>query len=263
MLLSAHALKTLDKGCLRAFALRHKANRYWPADGPRQGPEAVLGTAFHALVHQHALGLDVGPFVAALAADAPRLPEVWARFEASEHATIPAGAQAWHEQALHFRVAGVAFMARLDRIVLDTGRWRILDWKTGNPDPDKLKRDWQARLYPFALAEAGQALAGGDAVEPGAIELVFWDVVRGLPIPVPYDRAQHEQVRAELERLVARASAPFDLAAADCANFPRKASACGRCEFNQLCNPRFSEVPAPPPPAPPRFVSGAVKRPNA
>lgn len=254
--LSAFSVGILQDGCAREFALKYKARRYWPAgslEAPRPEADTFLGTAFHILVQQRALGLDVRPFVEALAADAPALPEVWARFMASEHATLPAGARAWDEQALHFRVGGAAFMARLDRIVRDGDRWLVLDWKTGKPNAAKLQASWQARLYPFALVEAGHTLPGGGPVRPEDVRLVFWEVGRGTPVEVPYDAARHEAVRRQLEAVAARAAAPFDAASADCPAFPRQARRCGRCSFDQLCNPRFADVPALPAPAPPSF----------
>lgn len=260
LVLSAHAIGTLLNGCEREFALKYKARRYWPAgdptalEEPRSEADTFLGTAFHILVQQHALGLDVAPFVAALAEDAPKLPDVWARFLASEHAVPPPGARTWDEQALHVVVDGVPILARVDRIVHGPDGWLILDWKTGRPKADKLRAGWQAKVYPYALVEAGHALPGGAPVRPDEVRLVFWDVERGEAIEVPYDAATHAEVGAQLAEVARKAMRPFDAAAADCPNFKRRARRCGGCGFDQLCNPRFGEVPRPAPLPPPAFT---------
>lgn len=260
--LSAHALGILANGCPREFALRYKAARYWPAadgaairtapDAPAADPaDAYLGTAFHLLAQQHGLGLDVGPFVEALALDLPKLPGIWARFRESEHATPPAGATVWTEQALHFEVDGVPAMVRFDRVVRDGDRWTILDWKTGKPQARKLAEGWQAKLYPYALVAAGEALPDGGPVRPADVRVVFWEVERGTAIEVPYDDARHAEVGAALREVATRARAPFRSELEDDPNFPRRPSRCPTCSYRDHCNRRFADLArtvAPPPP---------------
>lgn len=265
--LSAHALGILESGCPREFALRYKAVRYWPAaDGPAararetegaapDPADARLGTAFHLLAQQHSLGLDVTPFVAALAGELPKLPGVWARFRDSEHATPGAGATVWTEQALHFEVAGVPVMVRFDRVVREGDRWTVLDWKTGRPQAKRLQTGWQARLYPYALVVAGRALPGGGTVRPSDVRVVFWEVERGTAIDVPYDEARHAEVHRALLEMAARASAPFHPELDDDPAFPRKPRRCPTCSYHDHCNRRFEAPVAPSAPAPPAFAA--------
>ncbi len=284
--LSAHALGILENGCPREFALRYKSGRYWPAaDGPaaraaereagpdrssgrgnapegrdaREGPaDAYLGTAFHLLAQQHGLGLDVGPFVDALALDLPKLPAVWAHFRASGHATPSPDATVWNEQALHFEVAGVQVMVRYDRVMREGDRWTILDWKTGRPQAKRLQDGWQARLYPYALVAAGQALPAGAPVRPRDVRVVFWEVERGTAIEVPYDDARHAEVHAALVELAARARAPFDPEQDDDPAFPRKPRRCPTCSYHDHCNRRFAALAPAVMPAPPAFATAPL-----
>lgn len=264
--LSAHALGILENGCPREFALRYKAGRYWPAaDGPaaraaerEAGPEladAYLGTAFHLLAQQHGLGLDVGPFVDALALDLPKLAAVWARFRESGHASPSPTATVWNEQALHFEVGGVPVMVRYDRVMREGDRWTILDWKTGRPQAKRLQEGWQARLYPYALVMAGQALPDGALVRPRDVRVVFWEVERGTAIEVPYDDARHAEVHEALLALAARARAPFHPELADDPAFPRKPRRCATCSYHDLCNRRFDDLRPATQAAPPAFAA--------
>lgn len=266
--LSAHALGILESGCAREFALRYKASRYWPAaDGPgaRQGDpadpgadqaDARLGTAFHLLVQQHSLGLDVSSIVTALAVELPKLPVVWARFLDTPHASPAPGAAVWTEQALHFQVAGVPVMVRYDRVVREGDRWTIFDWKTGRPQAKHLQDGWQARLYPYALVVAGHALPGGGPLRPADVRVVFWEVERGTAIEVPYDEARHAEVHQALLKMAARASAPFSPALEDDPAFPRKPRRCPKCSYHDHCNRRFAALSTLVTPAPPAFSGG-------
>ena len=253
--LSAHALGILESGCEREFALRYKSGHFWPAAAALEPADAYLGTAFHLLVQQHGLGLDVSPVIAALAEALPKLPGVWARFLATPHAAPAPGATVWTEQALHFEVAGVPVMVRYDRVVRAGDRWTIYDWKTGRPQAKRLQDGWQARLYPYALVAASQALPGGGAVRPADVRLVFWEVERGAAIEVPYDDARHAEVHEALVAMAGRALRPFDAARDDDPAFPRKPSRCARCSYHDHCNRRFTDLAGVVAPAPPAFVA--------
>jgi hypothetical protein len=242
--LSVHALRTWDT-CPRQFALRYRLNRYWPApEGHVQDAEGErrkrLGEAFHRLVEYQMRGLDPSRSLVAWLPELPELEAMWRTFVASPETRIPPGASAWTEQALHAMIAGVPVMARYDRIVQTGERWQILDWKTGNLAHARLVDDWQTRLYPFLLVEAGSALGKGP-IAPNQVEMVYVQVKGHDTWSLDHSTARHEATRRELERRAAAAVAPFDPALHDDPAFPRNPSACERCPYDTLCNARTAE----------------------
>ncbi|MEB3197015.1 MAG: PD-(D/E)XK nuclease family protein [Candidatus Sericytochromatia bacterium] len=238
--LSSAALDALADGCPRYFALRYKLQAYWPARAGQhpQGEDdgARLGSVFHRLVQQHACGLPLAPLLEAWEGLHPGLTQMWARFATSEHFSPPLEAEVWTEQSLHLQVAEVPFVARYDRIVAHAGRWRILDWKTGHPSGETLRRGWQARLYPFVLTEAAQVLSGGSPIAPESVEMVFWLVDTGEAVVIPHSASRHEATRQRLTALARQACAPFDPRVHDDAAFPRVPSRCPPCAYHTLCN---------------------------
>ena len=249
--LSVHALRTWDT-CPRQFALRYRLNRYWPApEGRAQDAEGErrkrLGEAFHRLVEYRMRGLDPARSLAAWLPDLPELEAMWRTFEASPETRIPPGAHVWTEQALHATVAGVPVMARYDRIVQVGDRWSILDWKTGHLSHARLHDDWQTRLYPYLLVEAGAALGRGP-IAPHQVEMVYVQVKGHDLWTLDHSSARHEATRLELERRAAAAMAPFDPLLDDDPAFPRQPTACANCVYDTLCNPRTPE------PSPARLV---------
>ncbi|HEY9721702.1 MAG TPA: PD-(D/E)XK nuclease family protein [Oscillatoriaceae cyanobacterium] len=253
--LSANAL-TQYSFCERRFALRYKASRYWPAPegGPeREGPNPLaLGSAFHQLVHQRVLGLDLDGTLALRETELPELGVLWRAFSQSPHA-VGANARLWTEQALHFAIAGVPVEVRYDRLAEEDGRWTILDWKTGRVSA-KIRGTWQTKLYRYALVEAGEALTG-TPIAPEQVTLVYWEVPKGHAVAFPYDADEHAAIRAELEAIAGRVTAPFDDAPADDANFKRNPDHCGQCPFDAYCNRAPLPLPASAQRTLPRFIS--------
>ncbi|HEY9766271.1 MAG TPA: PD-(D/E)XK nuclease family protein, partial [Chroococcales cyanobacterium] len=170
--LSAHNLREFDR-CPRAFALRYKVNRFWPAPDPVPSKRMELGQAFHQVVHQKFLGLD--PMIE----NYPDLEALWQKYNFSSYSRSVDNQRVWSEQNLHVTLDGVGFLARFDRLVRDKEDWTILDWKTGKLDPIKLAGDWQTKLYPFVLAEAGSVLNEGKRVDPSRIKMIYWEGLTG------------------------------------------------------------------------------------
>lgn len=254
--LSANAL-TQYAQCKRRFALRYKASRYWPAPdaGPeRQGADPlVLGSAFHQLVHQRVLGLELAATLALRESELPELGTLWRQFERSPHAGRGETVRWWSEQTLHFAIAGVPVEVRYDRVMEEAGRWTILDWKTGRVSA-KIREGWQTRLYQFALVEAGEALAGVP-VAPEQVTLVYWEVAKGHAETVSYSAAAHARIRRELEAIAAEVVAPFDEDLVDDVHFPRNPVHCPKCPFDAYCNRAPLPLPASAKRTLPRFIS--------
>lgn len=239
--LSAASLEDLDR-CKRRFALRYRANRYWPGpkpgdNDPTSSESERTGYLFHRLVQQHALGLDVQGMLEAEMADLPRLVELWRKFEASPHARLKA--TSWTEAPLHFNFAGVPFVARFDRLVRQAQGWEILDWKTGGVTPLKLKTSWQTRLYRFSLAIAGHVYHDGQPIKPESITITYWDVNRARSESFGYDEAAYEEDLRLFSLKALEATKPFDERLPGASAFPRTSnrSLCERCSFDSYCNP--------------------------
>lgn len=231
--LSAHSLREYDR-CPRAFALQYKAGRFWPAPDPIPSRHQALGQLFHQLIHQRQLGLDIERQLAAGIQELPELKELWERFLAYPHAEQ----STFSEQTLNFRLGGVAFSVRFDRLLQQGEDWLILDWKTGKVDSARMKRDWQTKLYPFALAEAGQALNGGKAIPPSRIRLLYWEGATGRDHAFPYDERMHESLRGEFEEKAKQILLPFEENEKNQEkdHFPRTLTRCRECRFDSLCH---------------------------
>ncbi len=248
--LSAHNLREFDR-CPRAFALQYKANRFWPAPDPVPSKHMELGQAFHRIVHQKFLGLN--PLIENL--NSPDLKALWQKYTLSPYSGSEEKSRVWSEQNLHVTLDGVGFLARFDRLVRNEGNWTILDWKTGKIDPVKLAGDWQTKLYPFILAEAGSVLNDGEEIEPSKIRMIYWEGSTGISHDrFSYDEGKHEVLRSEFEEKVRQVSKPFDEEKADDPNFPRNPKHCKKCGYDSLCN-RLSSSNSDRPELPhPRFV---------
>ena len=251
MRLSAYALDRRDL-CERRFVLEFGEHMRWPAPVPASGRSTVLGQEFHRLVQRHRLGVPTRPD--------GELAVMWKAFLASPYAEAPSsphaedplaqgqrGRDLWNEQVLQFALPGpdeqpLAFQVRFDELRrLGDGSWLILDWKTGRFHPQDPENLWQSRLYRFALAEAGQVLAGA-AVPPDSIKLVYWLVSEGRGLPaLPYDSRRFAADRRDLEA-IARALVPLERATG-----PADARSCSSCPFDSYCHaPVPPEAPVPP-----------------
>lgn len=244
--LSAASLEDLDR-CKRRFALRYRANRYWPGpqpgdDDPAGTESARTGTLFHRLVQQSALGIDVQGTLDAEGPGLPRLLELWRKFEASPHSRLKQ--DGWSEAPLHFSYAGVHFVARFDRLSRHPEGWEILDWKTGGITPLKLKTSWQTRLYRFSLAIAGHVYNEGQPIAPEAIKITYWDVNRSRPEPFGYDEATFQEDLRLFSEKALEAALPFDETLSEDPCFPRtkNRATCARCSFDSYCNPVVIEI---------------------
>lgn len=229
--ISVQALRTRAR-CARQFALQYVQGLSWP--GPVRPPDADmrLGDAFHKLVVRHRLGMPVNP--------PAELADLWARFLASPHARPHGAAESGDpalrvlsEQTLQFSLEGVPFLVRCDEIRREGANWTILDWKTGHVREADLARDWQTRLYRFALAMAGTALGAAEGIPPENIKMVYLLVRLEKEVAFPYDRPSFEADRALFTDLARQAGTPAEALAR-----PDDPLTCRACRFDTLCNGR-------------------------
>ena len=124
--------------CRRQFLLRYVERLAWPAPLTDQLGEweaaANRGRAFHQLVLQESLGMDVED---AVQRSRDPLLAAWWRNWREQPPIVPEGTM-FGETMLSVPLAGRRLVAKFDRVVLaDDGRAWIFDWKTGRKKPSK------------------------------------------------------------------------------------------------------------------------------
>jgi hypothetical protein len=239
---------TLDvfKRCERLYEYASITRRPWPAptgkDESLDDQESLLvaGSQLHQLIHLHARGLDPRP----LAKSDPRLRGWFERYKSSSYAE-PQG-QIFSEQKLVLSLGGRKLVVKFDRLVRSKDGWLILDWKTGGkvPELSDLATQWQSKLYPFALVEAGALLNDGEPVLPEHISMVFYYLESGVERRLEYDSTRHEAVRRDLLEAIARISAAGS-AGLPATGKENNGTGCNKpvpCRYYTLCHMK----PAPP-----------------
>jgi CRISPR/Cas system-associated exonuclease Cas4 (RecB family) len=169
--------------CRRRFELRYLINLAWPAVETEPVLEAERtqqrGAHFHRLVQQHLSGVPVELLDSAVQDE--ELGHWWANyleFHKVNLASMENPAGTLHpEISLSAGLGDTRLVAKYDLVaVLPKGRAVIYDWKTNRQRP---KRAWmaqrlQTRLYLYLLARAGAELNAGQALQPEALEMVYW-----------------------------------------------------------------------------------------
>lgn len=163
--------------CPRLFYLRYVRGLSWPAveAEPALEHEQHLeqGAVFHQLVHQYQLG--VSPEKLSAAIGEYDLRRWWSNFLEQGPRDLPG--RRYPEIVLSAPVAGHRLMAKYDLLAVEPGqRGVIVDWKTYRRRPSRqwLSGRLQTRVYPYLLVRAGSHLNQGHALEPDAVEMVYW-----------------------------------------------------------------------------------------
>lgn len=232
--LSASSLQVFE-ACERLYEYTFVAPRPWPAPAnqDQEGSEAIMerGQRLHHLIHLHAHGHDPRP----LARTDERLQNWFTRYRASSFAQMEG--EVFSEQTLTLQLDGRALVVKLDRVVRDGDRWLILDWKTSKRaiEAHQLEDDWQARLYPYALVEAGAVLNGGVPIAPENIEMVFFYLEPGTQVRLAYDIGRHQATKTLLEGRLRRIASVADTGHAPTG---KQGGRCEKppCRFYSLCH---------------------------
>ncbi|MCE2446887.1 MAG: PD-(D/E)XK nuclease family protein [Candidatus Latescibacteria bacterium] len=194
---------------------------------------ADRGRAFHQLVLQESLGMDVED---AVQRSRDPLLAAWWRNWREQPPVVPEGA-VFGETMLSVPLAGRRLVAKFDRVVLaDDGRAWIFDWKTGRKKPEQAAyvQSWQTLVYRFVLVEAGAVLNDGRALAPDDVVLVYWHAQYPQVLqPITYSAAEHERTGALLSEAIATIEALPD---ADAYAKTDDESECQRCQFHTYCN---------------------------
>ena len=165
---------------------------------PEQQDSMQWGKRFHLLMQQRELALPIEPL---LAEDSELDNSLKALIEAAPELATPE-TNNWRE-AEHCRTLSVdhfLFTVIYDLLIAEVDRAVILDWKTYRKpvDSEKLKHNWQTRLYLYVLIETSE-------YEPEQIQMTYWFVKSGKPsrVTINYSQTEHQQTEDELTILLA------------------------------------------------------------
>ncbi len=227
--------------CPRRFDLRYRQRLHWPAVETAPVHEAErrmqLGSDFHHLARQHALGIPPADLTAFADNDpSPELGAMWRNYLTHRPAELSQpGVRLYPEVTLATVVDGWRLAAKFDLLAVlpgDPARVLIVDWKTNSrrPASPRLRARVQSRVYPFVLTRAGASLVG-QPVAPQAITLQYWfTAAPAEPEIIPYHQQQFEQDEAFLRTLIAQ------ITAADLFPLTDDRRACRFCAFRSFCD---------------------------
>lgn len=171
--------------CRRRFQLKHLLHLSWPAveSEPILETERYLelGTRFHHLIHQVALGIPYERLT--VRSDDEELLLWWHQFQTAIiengilHELWQPTAHRFPEISLSGFLANTRLIAKIDLIAVHTdGRIQIFDWKTSQKVP---RRQWladrlQTKVYPYLLHTTGEFLNNGHPINPTQLEMIYW-----------------------------------------------------------------------------------------
>jgi CRISPR/Cas system-associated exonuclease Cas4 (RecB family) len=233
--------------CPRRFQLRYLQRVSWPAVETEPLIEnerfRKMGQLFHRLVHQQILGLPEERLlnIAACSRQGGVELQTWwqnylswaASLEKLEHP-----GKVYPEISLAGRIGGAGLTATYDAIMVDGGtddpHITIMDWKTSRQRP---RRSWlfdrlQTRVYLCLLVNAGAFLAGGKALSPDHVDMVYW--FAGFPDDpehFTYSEERYQEDRVYITGLIDQIKAVED------AKFPTRSGhgMCKFCLYRSLC----------------------------
>ncbi len=246
LLLSRYKLSTF-LACQRRFELRYLQTMPWPQRPLPEQDEAVIGRGqqFHQLLQRHFLQV---PIDGSTIADAQV--RGWYYTFQKSNLQLPNG-RILPEMSLTIPIGNHLLNGRFDLLVLgenEAGEATadLFDWKTGTPQEiNKLKQDWQTRLYLALLAEGGSALFADEQtmLPPENITLTYWYVNDpDVPRTIQYSTADHAENWADLQALVAQIEAHI---AQDAWPLTDDLSACQRCAYQTICQRQSAGTKAP------------------
>lgn len=221
--------------CPRRFQLHYVLRVRWPAahEGSSRAWErrARLGAAFHRLVQQHLLGIELAKLTAAAAQAG--VAQWWDAYVSCPPHDIPP--IRWVELSLRVPIGSHALAARYDLVAVEPRqRAVIVDWKTAEAPPkrEQLAARMQTLVYRYVLAEAGAEVNEGQRLAPEQVELVYW--FAGQPQQterLAYGAAGHAAAGQRIRSLVA------EIAALDVPTWPltSRTECCRSCSYQTLC----------------------------
>jgi hypothetical protein len=238
--------------CPRRFQLRHLMRLAWPAI-PAEPPldnERFLrqGAAFHRLLQQHLLGVQVEN-LNQMEMD-PELRQWWQNYlntQPDPEGGLPDGLEAelagpgklcLIEISLSAPLCDYRLVGKFDALVLcrtEAGAGvKIFEWKTSHSreSAQNLADRLQTRVYPYLLVRASQCFTKGLRLPPEQVEMIYW--FAGFPRQAQcftYSTEHYHRDRLYLEGLVAKIEAQVE------GGFPLSpgSKVCRWCTYRSLC----------------------------
>ncbi|MGB7416373.1 MAG: PD-(D/E)XK nuclease family protein [Thermosynechococcaceae cyanobacterium] len=206
--------------CPRQFQYRYLEQWGLPTVAP-QPEQQSLGTQFHHLLQQRSLGLNIQPFL-----DVNKQLRQW--FETLDQSPPPliaGNVLSEYQQLLPY--GDFTLVAVYDRLIQNSQQAQILDWKTYTRprNLDRLRQDWQTRLYPYMLVE-------NSSYAPEQVAMVYWFAQApgdSHTLVLPYDTRAHRQTHQDLTQMLAQLSQAL-AAYVNGQNLEQIAIATGRCD---------------------------------
>ncbi|NJK40837.1 MAG: PD-(D/E)XK nuclease family protein [Acaryochloridaceae cyanobacterium SU_2_1] len=177
--------------CPRKFQHRY-LDQIDPSLGLETQSHQRLGTQFHQLMQQQALGLEIQPLIAAH-------PPIQTWFDSFAQFPPPM-IRGEHLSEYHRWgwLEGYLLVAIYDLLILNPEQAQVLDWKSyARPRQDiELRQNWQTRLYLYLLAETSD-------YAPEQISMTYWfaeapELGRANTLTFAYDQTLHAQTHQEL-----------------------------------------------------------------
>ena len=239
--LSQGHLSLLD-ACPRKFQHRY-LDRLETSVGLENNSHQQLGSQFHQLMQQRALGLEIAP----LLATEPRLQAWFDAFVQTPPPMIEGERESEHQRLCWQE--GYVLVAIYDLLIQGPEQAQIIDWKTYvlPKRADRLRHHWQTRLYLYLLAETSD-------YRPEQLSMTYWFADASTRpeamtnfLTFPYSSTWHEQTQQDLSQLLTmlsqgllayetgQAMQQVALTAGKCES-PNH-----RCEFAERCQRRLQE----------------------
>jgi PD-(D/E)XK nuclease superfamily len=208
-----------------------------------------LGSQFHQLMQQRALGLEIQP----LLNNHPKLQEWFGRFQDAPPPLISGLHQ--NEYPCTLMLENFTLTAVFDLLIQGTDEAQVVDWKTyRRPHRSQLlEQHWQTKLYLFLVSEVlGYA--------PDRVSMLYW-FAESSPKPstsegaqsclsIPYSASMHHQTRTTLDRLLTSLDEwmkDFTVGHQDFPKVPLTAQKCSSsqysCPFLNYCYPGLDRAP--------------------
>jgi CRISPR/Cas system-associated exonuclease Cas4 (RecB family) len=201
----------------------------------------ILGANFHLLMQQKELGLDV----LALASSDPALQKWLTAFENQPPEMLDGDRLCEHRRTLEICseislhnsgngdrgqgdfVSITLLTVIYDFLILGDRQGQILDWKTHQVPimADKLRDNWQTRLYLYVLAKTTN-------YAPEQLSMTYWFANTAQSVIIAYSQVEYDRTEKKLQQIL------LEIAKAE--NYPKlnleSSVACKHCEFRDRCD---------------------------
>ncbi len=220
--------------CPRRFELRYLQQLSYPAVETEPALENEKhqqeGEYFHRLAQQFFVGIPTEQI--AKLANTDNLQRWWNNFETDLRSLkdLP-GLRSEH--TLSAPLGKFRLLAKYDLIARDGDKFLIYDWKTyrRRPKTDWLAIRWQTRVYRALLVQAGAHLNGGQRIEPGQVEMIYWfSDFPSEPAKFPYSADQFKRDWDALTRIADELTSASTYPKTD------DTAKCSYCPYRSYCN---------------------------